>query len=457
MKTKIKEPLPLKNEEWYFPNSVHDTFEALYAIASHNKKLLEGKPLGRIAALLMSVESRPGGPYYSQFPKTFRKAVKGTIDKRTNQSIGRFLSLYDIELPQLGKFFEKEKTKKTIRGATKKKPDSTAERSMMRKIHALIKVRFSSLDAEFRKSAENAVEKTILGNPDKQMALMPYYMKMALGKKAYRVSKKTVADMCVANIFFWTAFVIYDDFWDEDEEADPKLLPVANLLARSYIDLFGSLCGAKGDFNSFFHKLMDELDTANAWETSHCRARIQGNILEIPIPLPRYGNYINKYRPPSGHIMGPLAVLVMSGYKIDSKEAVFLIEYFKHYLIAMQMNDDMHDWEEDIRRGHISTVVDMLLRDFGVHRKTINLETDMEELRHIFWFTTLPKIAQKALNHTKKSEAALLLMKSLSDRASLEYFIYSNQKIAEKALKEQHQSVQFLNAYGKLSARRAKN
>lgn len=449
MNIKIKKLLPLKNNEWYVRESVYDTFSNLYAIALRDKTALTGETLGTIARALISIETQPGGPYYSQFPETSAVAEKGIVDIKTNEAIERFLSLYDIELPELNQFLQKEKTTNISSKTPKKNTGTKAERDMFRKIEKLLQVRFARLDPEFRSQATRAIEKTIAGNSDKQMSLIPYYMKVALGKKALAISDRVIADMCIANIFFWTAFIIYDDFWDEDEEADPQLLPIANLFARSYVNFFGSVCGAKSDFNSFFHTLMDELDGANAWETRRCRAQIQDNIFQIPHQLPAYGNYTNKYRPPSGHIMGPLAVLVLSGYKIDSREAQYLIAYFKHYLIAMQMNDDMHDWEEDIRRGHISTAVDMLLRDFGVDRKTINLKKDMEELRTIFWFTTLPKIAKKALNHTKNSRKALLSMKSLHDRSALEYFITSNQKIAEKALAEQRESVQFLHAYGK--------
>ena len=57
------------------------------------------------------------------------------------------------------------------------------------------------------------------------MSLMSFYTKEAFGKKGEKISDDIVAEMGLANIFFWTAFIIYDDFWDEDEEAQPRKLP----------------------------------------------------------------------------------------------------------------------------------------------------------------------------------------------------------------------------------------
>jgi hypothetical protein len=449
MNTKIKELLGLfsfAGDTLSFPGTVCDAFSALHAIASYDKNLLEGRPLGKITALLVSLESVPGGPYYSA------PAAKGgqkICDRRTNLAIARFLSVYEVKLPNLDTFLGKKKSKASSRarkGNISGHPGFTmTERDMMNKIRMRTRTRLAWLDPGFRKLAEKAIEQTIRGNPDKQMSLMPYYLKIALGKKGKKIPDEMLASMGMANIFFWTAFIIYDNFWDEDEAADPRLLPAANLFARSYVEFFGSALPPRARFSEFFHRLMDKLDAANAWETRCCRARTENAIFEIPDSLPDYGGYEKKYLPASGHVAGPVALLSYLGYGIDSAESKYCIEYFKHYLIAMQMNDDMHDWEEDLRRGHISTAVDILLRDLPPGRKTINLEKDMEELRRMFWFVTLPKIAEKALRHLRKSRAALMSMRSIENPAPLLYFIDFNQKIAEKALTEQKHSVQFLN------------
>ncbi|MBY0328918.1 hypothetical protein K2Q02_02390, partial [Patescibacteria group bacterium] len=210
-----------------------------------------------------------------------------------------------------------------------------------------------------------------------------------------------------------------------------------------------SLLPERVGFKTFFHKVMDALDSANVWETTYCRAVVQENIFIIPSKLPVYGDYLYKYQAASGHIFGPVALLCMQGHKIHSAEVQKLITYFEQYLIAMQLSDDMHDWEEDLARGHISTAVVQLLKDYNKKnkKKEVHLENDIDELRQIFWFTTIPTLAKKALTHTQQSRDALYSMKSIKDVAPLEQFILIPENSIREVLRNHQQSVQFLKNF----------
>ncbi len=312
--------------------------------------------------------------------------------------------------------------------------------------------RFSSLDSDMKNIAMREISKTLKGNKDRQMSLMPYYTKQALGKKAGSISDNLIASMGLANIFFWTAFIIYDDFWDEDEMANPQILPTANFYARNFTQFFTSLLPKETSFNKLFTELMDKLDAANTWETISCRTKVDGNKFIIPKILPEYGDYEFKYRPASGHILGPVAILYLLGYDKNSKEVLDLIKYFRHYLIAMQINDDAHDWEEDMQRGHLSTVVVILLQDWKEKypdKNEIDLKEDSEELKKIFWFKTIKKACEKAVIHTKQSREALDSMTILEDSSPLEHFINIAEDAARKALDEQKNSMKFLEEFSK--------
>lgn len=443
MHTRIRDLISLRDDSWRAPGSVADNFRELAEIAEHDPKLLQGAPLGAIMRLLISVESRPGGPYYSEFPS---ERIVQRIDKETNTAIARFLAVYDIRLPNLDACLGETPEIKTFESASGARILDKEERALFARVRRALVRRLSGMSPDFRKKATAAVERTIAGNPDRQMTLMPLYVRRALGKRAENISDELLAEMGLANVFFWTAFIIYDDFWDEDEAAEPELLPVANLFARSYIAFFETLGRDIPGFTNFFHRLMDELDGANAWETRTCRMRREDGRLFAPAALPTYGDYAPKFRAASGHVLAPLALLLMTGGSLRAAETQKLIAYFKHYLIAMQLNDDMHDWEEDVRRGHISTVVDMLLRDADIDGP-IDLSRDLENLRQTFWFTTLPKAARKAVNHARRSRAALHAIRGI-DTAPLDYFIDYNQEVAERAIKEHKESMQFLNAFG---------
>jgi len=292
-----------------------------------------------------------------------------------------------------------------------------------------------------------AIEKTINGNRDKQMSLMAHYTREAFGKRGAALSDDMIAEMGLANIFFWTAFIIYDDFWDEDEDADSRMLPIANIFARHYVDYFSTLMPEETGFRPFFHKLMDGLDSANAWETEHCRTKVVDSVFTIPKVLPEYGDYEKKFLPAAGHAAGPVAVLAMLGYSVDSPEVKSFINYFRHYLIAMQINDDAHDWEEDMARGHISTVVDILLRDLRWGKPFIDLKKDADILKKTFWFSTIKKTEGIAITHTKKSRKALSAIGIFTEPSHLGRLITITENVAQKALKEQRDSEEFITSY----------
>ena len=105
MEITISELIARRDDKWRFSSSVKDTFTALYTIARHDKTILEGEPLALIIQQLFTIESAPGGPYYSKFPDG--SIQPRTFDGETNESIARFLGVYDIELPALTAFLGK--------------------------------------------------------------------------------------------------------------------------------------------------------------------------------------------------------------------------------------------------------------------------------------------------------------------------------------------------------------
>ncbi|KPJ55188.1 hypothetical protein AMJ47_01590 [Parcubacteria bacterium DG_72] len=494
--------LSQKDDNWLFSENIGINFCVLSTLTKYNPEIINGEAIAKILMTLTSVESKEGGPYYSS-------KVSNNVDIGVNASIAYFLSLQNVDLPELNnlieaaidsgnfkselfrsdypviylisKFYKGSQKGKLaerlqneinylkrsdisssslntafyleasnpIKKKESDKSPTDKEKQIYNRIIKLAEQRFSSLNGEIKDYAMREIKKTIKGNSDKQMTFMAYYFKKALGKKGEKISDDLIAKFGLANIFFWTAFIIYDDFWDEDEEANPKILPTANLYARHFTNFFTSL-SIKKEFHQFFREIMDKLDAANTWETVYCRTKVESGKLTIPENIPNYGNYDLKYQPASGHILGPVAMLYLLGYKENSPEMQNLISYFRNYLIAMQINDDAHDWEEDLRRGHLSTVVVMLLQDYlekYPNKKEIDTDKELEELQKIFWFKTIVKACQTAIFHTDKSRKALKSITILEDITPLERFIIIAENVAKKALKEQETTTDFLKSY----------
>lgn len=418
-------------------------FIIIATLFKYYPKKFTGADLAKILKILTNHEVAPGGPYFNQDKK---------INLTTNIAIAYFLSLNDVSLPNLDKLI-KEATSlsdvdKYLLTKFNQSPvlitkDDSANNLIIDKIVELAKDRFKNLDNDFKAIALEEINRTLKKNKDKQMSLIAYYFKLSLGKNGQMISDDFVIQAGLANIFYWTAFIIYDDFWDEDEKAIPRILPAANLYARHYTDFYSH----DPEFRTFFHALMDKLDAANTWETIYCRTKVNDSKFIIPDKLPEYGNYDLKFYPASGQILGPMAMLVKAGFSLESQEASDLTDYFKNYLIAMQINDDAHDYIEDMQRGHLSTVVVMLLSDWKIKypkSKEIDLVTDLKKLQQLFWFKTIKTACELAVSYTTKSRVALNKLHFLENPAPLAHFIDIAENVAQTAIDEQQKSLDFL-------------
>lgn len=424
-----------------------------------------GIELAEYLQAILSLEVEEGGPY--ALPDTLLK------DIGLNLAIYRFLKACGIELPNLNAFLGTNITSSSecssvfssqeldvlkefynILQIKEEVSDSVyaldeKEASMLSLIRKTALKRFKNLPIEFQERSINLVERTLGWNTDKQMSLMSYYVRLSMGTQGNIYNDEYIAELGLSNIFFWSAFIVYDDFWDLDEAADPKLLPVANLFARHYVTYFSSRYPEHAGFQKFFQDGMDKLDAANGWETQVCRMSVIDGIVTLPDELPVYGDFTIKFYPAIGHIMGPVLMLIEKGLEIESNEMKSFISFFKHYLVAMQMNDDAHDWKEDLQRGHISTVVSEILKKWKEkhsNTKEINLELDMAELEQLFWYEVLSPFCLKILEHISESRKYLQSLNFLEDLAPLERFIIRNEKVAQEALAEQKRTIDFIKA-----------
>lgn len=410
-----------------------------------DKKNISGQVLAKALNLLASHEVKLGGPYFD-----YSKSEKKVVNLRANQEIARVLNLFDVVLKPLSNYLRSQKVVLKNNKTSNTRQISLSEKKALKGVEVAAKERFANLKDDLKDFVWQEISKTLKGNTDRQMALMPYYFQTALGKKGKRIPDKLIAEMGLANIFFWTSFIIYDNFWDEDEEVNPAVLPTANLYAQSFTSFFVLLFPKDKGFHKFVEELMDGLYAANTWEITHRRTTINGNKLTIPNKFPSYGDYTRAYQPASAHILGPVVIMKFLGYSEKSKETKGVIDYFKNYLIAMQFNDDLHDWKEDLERGHLSSSTIPLFQAFkseSPKAKEINIKKDIKKLQEIFWFKVIPKICKKGIKFTNKSRQALNKLKFIEDFTPLEKFILLPENALKEAMREYKTGQELLKEY----------
>jgi hypothetical protein len=331
---------------------------------------------------------------------------------------------------------------------SKKKSEKDKESVIMRKkIIRLTDKRFSDFDSEMAEKFSAIKKKILKGDGAKRITLLPHYFYKSL-RAGKSIDEKVIVDLCAAGLYGLAAYTIYDDFLDG--EGNPKFLSLANVCLRELTSIYGDIFSKDKKFQGFFRSTMDRIDAANAWETNNCRARISGSQMMIPERLPDYGNMEKLADNSIGYVLGPTAVLYLNTGNMESSEIKNLMAFFENYIIARQLNDDAHDWENDLRNGQLSPVAVLVLEKYlkrHKNMKELNLKKETKELQRIFWHGVIREICNKAIQHIKKARKNLGTIADVKDKSIFETMLASVEKSAREALTEQKEMLDFLKEY----------
>ncbi|MBU4421375.1 hypothetical protein L6259_01795 [Candidatus Parcubacteria bacterium] len=349
-------------------------------------------------------------------------------------------------LEALSKYSE-EDGKKNIPQNARNISDKKAKKDYLT-IASKAKERFSDFEDNFKKLALNTLSRIIKKDKDKQVVLLPYFFKLALGKEGEKIDLSLLIQLGLANLWGWIAYTIYDDFLDE--EGDPRLLSLANVALRELSIIFKSTLPKNKEFQSFWQNTLDKIDAANVWETTNCRLKIDKSNLIIPSPLPDFGDYSKLAERSIGHFLGPAAILFSLGYKKDSPEIKNLSTFFHHYIIARQLNDDAHDWEDDLKKGQLTGAVSLTIKkwqDKHPTKKRINIKNDLSELQQIFWNETIAETCYEIKKQVALARECLEKNAIIQKPAKFFEILRVIESSADQALKEQKETVEFLKTY----------
>ena len=258
--------------------------------------------------------------------------------------------------------------------------------------------RFKTHPEPLRSTALAAIKKVCNADDNFEITLLPQFFAYALDDP-HRLTNAHCTKLGLANLCAWIAYTIYDDFIDS--EGQPVDLPVANVAMRASLDCFRKVLPDDSHFQEYVAEVFDGMDDANAWEVAHCRFVMHDGKVAIA-ELPKYGKCTVLAARSFAHALTPMAVL--AEYAPHSAKKMRHIETaFQHYLIARQLNDDLHDWVKDMQAGQASYVVTAILRDLRVKNDVYDLSTLMPAMQRCFRGATMSKICQRMLWHIAQS------------------------------------------------------
>ncbi len=407
-----------------------------------NKKSLNGAVLAAIASRLVAAELHPGGPY---------KHSDGSVDIVTNLSIGYLFACLQKPLPyieSLRKKLEKHsqhppslqrlllKYRGLSNDTSPLPPPSnasyTAAYSQLGQLPKPLKtLAFSFLDR---------LEKT---DKNREIALLPTFFYESLTTTEISPSLSILGE---ANIYCWIAYTIYDHLLDGEQAT--QYLPVANVSMRLALQRYQSLFPGNPSFQQKVMSVFDGMDAANSWEMKYCRFEQKGSMTTITT-LPAYGRYDFLARRSLGHALGPLAIAYANSLRPLQVDA--LEKGFRHYLIARQLSDDIHDWQEDMRAGHGSAVVTYILNDERIKAGTYEIEPLISTMQSNFWRRSMQATNTIIRQHVRLSRKYLSNSQILRKDGPFLELVTRLDAIATESSLERQRYEEFSSTYRQLS------
>lgn len=409
---------------------------ALYA----KNKAADGEKLAQLVQLLIANESRPGGPYFGP---------KKTLDFPTNLAIGYLFTLLGTPLPAVDKFIALRRTGPHPAAITRllKKYDLLRQ-SITKKhtpppqhaaIFAAVSHSLAQLAQPEKSLALTFLNKVQLADTNYEIALLPTFFAHSLTAPH---ASLPLTQLGLANIYCWVAYSIYDKLLDDEPSA--QFLPVANIAMRKSLQTYSQLFPPVHPFQSYFQETFTRMDHANAWELAHARFERAGESIIIS-QLPHYGHYQILADRSSGHILGPLAIATLCDVSSDAFH--HFEKGLRHYLIARQLSDDIHDWKEDFTAGHASSIITYLLQQLHTSPGTYSFASLFEAMQANFWQSSMENLTAIIVRHLQYSRRHLLRSGLLQKNTPL-FTLHSRlESIAKVSLSQYHSSQAFLKAY----------
>lgn len=224
-----------------------------------------------------------------------------------------------------------------------------------------------------------------------------------------------------------------------------KLLPVANTFLLELSCIYGDLLKSAPKGLDLFKTLIARMEAGNLWELSYARMQVLNGVFVLPeqdIPfLP-----MQPAEKSIGHSLAPLIFSFIQSDRPEVFDGAAILRFFEHYLTARQLNDDAHDWFEDICVGQLTMVNTMVLRGCG-GKVPVDVIGQKLTMQRYFWNTVLPHIAQTITYHVTEARAALHVL-HLPESFRIEKSLLNPlEKSARTALADSINAARFLKEY----------
>ncbi len=240
--------------------------------------------------------------------------------------------------------------------------------------------------------------------------------------------------LSVANTLGWMAYTIIDNISDEHKDVDK--ISLALIFLRDLNDLF---CYKNLKFKPVVQKMLDKVDYANLFEAAKTPAS-----LWIKNHKCIYNSPEQTAEKSVAHSLSSLAILQKLGFSSESKESNLLTSFYIHYLSARQINDDAHDWEDDLNNNKINYASDLLFFNLSKN-KPINIKKDRKTIREFFWKNTIVDICDIIINQISLARSDLNLLDHIVKNDFLDNKLSELENAAYLTMRERNKTLKYID------------
>lgn len=433
---------------WAREAPLHEVCISIADAYLQNKHSLDGHILAGIASRIIASEIQPGGPY---------KNDAGVVDPHTNLAICYLFAALKKPLAFTDSLLQKTRSNPLlIPPATKEllvkfdnlltarvaipSASTTSEKS-----YHLAAQELGKLQRPARDLSLSFLERLKTADKNSEITLMPTLFFESLISP---VRTPPLVSLGEANIYCWIAYTIYDHILDGKSMVE--YLPVGNIAMRLALQRYQALFPKNHPFQRKILDIFTGMDMANSWELKHCRFPQQGDAITIS-RLPSYGHLDFLARRSLGHVLGPLTVATLLSHNKQQTSAIE--KGLHHYLIARQLSDDIHDWQEDIRAGHSSAVVTYILKNQDIKAGSYHLDPLVEKMQANFWQHSMQATNNLIHEHAHLARHHFAKSGSLKENGGVMNLVSRLDAIATESSKEKKRYEAFSSTYRSLAAR----
>ncbi len=373
---------------WLEHDSLYDCAVRLLAMYTYRPELIDGRITATLAKRLIAAERAVGGPYDDPLYRD---------DMASNTMIARLFRAFGTPLENVERYLYHHVSSLPVAHKTITKKHRTIAPAAR-----MVKQDITKWAPHVRPFATHIWQTIEQADVRHEIAALNTVFARCLARSA---DTAIATRLDQATYYAWMAYTVYDDFIDD--EGDPQYLTTANIAQRASLRLFQSV----GD-PALAHHYFDMVDNANAWELAHCRYEVAGDSIHIAT-LPRYGAGRKLYERASIHALGPLLLSTQRNISVQQRQSIEA--GFEQYIIARQINDDLHDWKHDITNGHCSFVVARLLRGSRCTDGTYSIDKLLLQLKDYFWREGLDELCLEIARRTTAARAAFNASGAFSD------------------------------------------